>query len=85
MPFVISHTAYKTGIKKDMSHCEAIEEKVTMIGLEDIRKDWELKNLIDWDMTPEEAVTLYLESGETTGLMVRILSSRKKMCPIILW
>ena len=34
-----------------------------MIGSEDIREDWQLKNLIDWDMTPEEAVTLYLEWG----------------------
>ena len=34
-----------------------------MMGLEDIRKDNELANAIDWDMTPEEAVTLYLEWG----------------------
>jgi len=31
--------------------------------LEDIRKDRHLLNLIDWDMTPEEAVRLYLEWG----------------------
>ncbi|QTA90675.1 Uncharacterized protein dnm_067370 [Desulfonema magnum] len=31
--------------------------------LEDIRKDTELLNAIDWDMTPEEAVRLYLEWG----------------------
>ena len=44
-----------------------------MIGLEDIRKDQELINAIDWDMTPEEAVTLYLEWGNnwSHGKMVR--------------
>jgi len=31
--------------------------------LEDIRRDRNLLNLIDWDMTPEEAVRLYLEWG----------------------
>jgi hypothetical protein len=31
--------------------------------LEDIRKNRELVNAIDWDMTPEEAVRLYLEWG----------------------
>jgi len=34
-----------------------------MMGLEDIRNNPELKSTIDWDMTPEEAVTLYLEWG----------------------
>ncbi len=31
--------------------------------LEDIRKNRDLVNAIDWDMTPEEAVRLYLEWG----------------------
>ena len=31
--------------------------------LEDIKKDQQLLNDIDWDMTPEEAVRLYLEWG----------------------
>jgi hypothetical protein len=31
--------------------------------LEDIKKNKDLVNLIDWDMTPEEAVRLYLEWG----------------------
>lgn len=31
--------------------------------LEEIRKDRALLNAIDWDMTPEEAVRLYLEWG----------------------
>jgi hypothetical protein len=34
-----------------------------MLKLEDIRKDRELLNAIDWDMTPDEAVRLYLEWG----------------------
>lgn len=31
--------------------------------LEEIKKNKELINVIDWDMTPEEAVRLYLEWG----------------------
>ncbi|MBT8339870.1 MAG: hypothetical protein HKP58_03530 [Desulfatitalea sp.] len=31
--------------------------------LEDIKNDSELMNAIDWEMTPEEAVRLYLEWG----------------------
>ena len=44
-----------------------------MMGLEAIRKNHELVNAIDWDMTPEEAVTLYLEWGNnwTHGKMVK--------------
>lgn len=34
-----------------------------MMGLEDIRKNFDLINAIDWEMTPEDAVTLYLEWG----------------------
>ena len=34
-----------------------------MMRLKDIKKDRELLNAIDWDMTPEEAVRLYLEWG----------------------
>jgi hypothetical protein len=34
-----------------------------MKNLEDIKKDRQLINSIDWDMTPEEAVRLYLEWG----------------------
>ena len=32
-----------------------------MMKLNDIRKDLKLMNAIDWQMTPEEAVVLYLE------------------------
>ena len=34
-----------------------------MMRLEEIREDVNLMNAIDWDMTPEEAVRLYLEWG----------------------
>lgn len=34
-----------------------------MLTLEEIKKNEELINAIDWDMTPEEAVRLYLEWG----------------------
>jgi len=33
------------------------------MNLNDIKKDSRLVNSIDWDMTPEEAVRLYLEWG----------------------
>jgi hypothetical protein len=33
------------------------------MNLEEIKKNRELVNVIDWDMTPEEAVRLYLEWG----------------------
>lgn len=44
-----------------------------MKTLEDIFDDLEIVNGIDWDMTPEEAVTLYLEWGNnwSHGKMVR--------------
>ena len=44
-----------------------------MIALEDIKNDMELVNDIDWNMTPEEAVTLYLEWGNnwSHGKMIR--------------
>jgi hypothetical protein len=34
-----------------------------MLSLKQIKEDRELVNDIDWDMTPEEAVRLYLEWG----------------------
>lgn len=33
------------------------------MGLGEIRNNSEIISVIDWDMTPEEAVTLYLEWG----------------------
>ena len=34
-----------------------------MMTLEELRKHDEYTSVIDWEMTPEEAVTLYLEWG----------------------
>jgi hypothetical protein len=34
-----------------------------MMALEELKKEQELIDSIDWDMTPEEAVRLYLEWG----------------------
>ena len=34
-----------------------------MMTLDELRNKEEYTNVIDWDMTPEEAVTLYLEWG----------------------
>ncbi len=34
-----------------------------MLGLKEVKNDLSLINSIDWDMTPEEAVRLYLEWG----------------------
>lgn len=34
-----------------------------MMGLEELKKNGELVDSIDWSMTPEEAVRLYLEWG----------------------
>lgn len=44
-----------------------------MESLEKIKKNKEIINDIDWDMTPEEAVTLYLEWGNnwSHGRMVK--------------
>jgi len=36
-----------------------------MMGLDEVRKNKEIISVIDWDMTPEEAVTLYLEWGNS--------------------
>lgn len=34
-----------------------------MLSIKDIKSDMDMINAIDWEMTPEEAVTLYLEWG----------------------
>jgi len=41
--------------------------------IQELRKDRKIVNEIDWDMTPEEAVTLYLEWGNnwSHGKLVR--------------
>ena len=37
-----------------------------MLQIEDLKKDRNLINEIDWEMTPEEAVRLYLEWGNNS-------------------
>ena len=39
-----------------------------MMKLKDIRSNMDLVNEIDWDMTPEHAVTMYLEWGNNPVL-----------------
>jgi hypothetical protein len=39
------------------------QEAYYMLHLEELKKERKLVNLIDWDMTPEEAVRQYLEWG----------------------
>ena len=48
-----------------------------MMTLEDIRKDRALANSIDWSMTPEEAVTLYLEWGNNWTHGKHMVKSKK--------
>jgi len=48
-----------------------------MMTLEDIRNDRALLNSIDWSMTPEEAVTLYLEWGNNTAHGRKMVKSKK--------
>jgi hypothetical protein len=46
-----------------------------MLNLEDIRGDQRLINEIDWEMTPEKAVSLYLEWGNGWNHGVRMVRS----------
>ncbi|MFH1487925.1 MAG: DVU0772 family protein [Pseudomonadota bacterium] len=48
-----------------------------MMGLNELRKDHELINMIDWEMTPEEAVTLYLEWGNNWSHGRKMIKSKK--------
>ena len=48
-----------------------------MTPLENIKKDTELLNAIDWDMTPEEAVRLYLEWGNNWARCNYVIRSKK--------
>jgi hypothetical protein len=44
--------------------------------LDDIQKDIDLVNEIDWDMGPEDAVTMYLEWGNNPALGNRRVRSK---------
>ena len=46
------------------------------MNLEDIKKDMRLVNEIDWQMTPEEAVRLYLEWGNNWASGNYVIRSR---------
>ncbi|MDL1963386.1 MAG: hypothetical protein LWW98_03435 [Deltaproteobacteria bacterium] len=48
-----------------------------MMKLEDIRNNLDLINDIDWEMTPEMAVTLYLEWGNNPALGNNIIRSKR--------
>lgn len=48
-----------------------------MIGIDEIRNDLAMINEIDWDMTPEEAVTLYLEWGNNWTHGKKMVKSKK--------
>ena len=48
-----------------------------MLKLEDIRKNLDLLNDIDWDMTPGMAVTLYLEWGNNPALGNNVIRSKR--------
>ena len=48
-----------------------------MLHLDDIKKDDALINAIDWDMTPEEAVRLYLEWGNNWARSNFVIRSKE--------
>ena len=47
-----------------------------MMGLEELRKSRSLIDSIDWEMTPEEAVRLYLEWGNNWSRGYRMVRSK---------
>ena len=47
-----------------------------MKNLEEIKRNKELVNSIDWDMTPEEAVRLYLEWGNNWSHSNYVIKSK---------
>jgi len=55
-----------------------------MMGLEELKKSRPLIDSIDWEMTPEEAVRLYLELGATTGAVDIVWSGQRMMKHITL-
>ena len=51
--------------------------EIMMRALEEIRNTKNLVNDINWDMTPEEAVTLYLEWGNNWSHGKHLIRSKK--------
>jgi hypothetical protein len=52
------------------------KEDNAMMKLNDIRSNLKLMNAIDWQMTPEEAVVLYLEWGNNWAHGVNLIRSK---------
>jgi hypothetical protein len=50
---------------------------IDMMQLEELIKNKEITYSIDWDMTPEEAVTLYLEWGNNWAHGKNLIRSKK--------
>jgi hypothetical protein len=48
-----------------------------MMGLAELRKNKDLVDAIDWDMSPEEAVRLYLEWGNNWSRGYRMIRSKE--------
>ena len=51
-----------------------------MKGIEEIARDQALLNSIDWEMTPEEAVRLYLEWGNNWAHGNYVIRSKADVC-----
>ncbi len=47
-----------------------------MMGIDDVKKNDDLINAIDWEMTPEDAVTLYLEWGNNWARSNYVIRSK---------
>lgn len=56
--------------------CKLNNGEYTMMGLEELKKSRPLIDSIDWEMTPEEAVRLYLEWGNNWSGGYRMVRSK---------
>ena len=56
--------------------CKLNNGEYTMMGLEELKKSRLLIDSIDWEMTPEEAVRLYLEWGNNWSGGYRMVRSK---------
>ena len=63
-------------IKKGMKNFYSQIKELDMMKLNEIRQDLNLVNAIDWQMTPEEAVVLYLEWGNNWAHGVNVVRSK---------
>lgn len=51
-----------------------------MMRLDELKQNRDILNRIDWDMTPEEAVRLYLEWGNNWSRGNYVIRSKTDMC-----